>query len=355
MKMTILLISILLLLLIGCGPRHIYPTISNYVGSRDFSKYRNIAVFPFADAPGAPQSGQIVQGLAGQIFAQSGFVVAERARLYNILGEQQLSSSGLIETSEAVRIGRLLGVKAIVIGEVGQYSVMQRHTDTTYFPVYLYGQTSYLPIQGQQWAEAHVSLSLRVIDVETSQLIYSGSGQYDRGLKNPPQQLAENILKDIIVRWVRDPNQMRVSQQQAASSKSIENHQKIVDDANKAIERNPRNVTAYLNRSIGYAKTGKYKLAIEDANTVIDLDQTNSKAYANRSFCHLRLKNYQQAIEDANKSIELEPNNPIAYANRGAAYLYLGVKEQGIDDQKTAARLGEKTSQNYLRSQGIIW
>jgi len=209
MKKRILIISVVSVLFIACAttPKPIYPTISNYIGSRDVSKYRTIAVLPFADAPTSPQSGQIVQGLASQIFAQQGFTVVERARLYNVLGEQQLSLSGIIDTTQAIRVGKLLGVNAIVVGEVGQYSVMQRHTDTTYFPLYLYGQTTYIPVPGKQWSESYVSLSLRVVDVETSQLIYSGVGQYDVGLTNPPQQLAEYILQEIIARWARESYQ----------------------------------------------------------------------------------------------------------------------------------------------------
>ena len=212
MKKRILFISVASVLFIGCvttpnvitGP----PKVSNYIGSRDISKYRKIAVLPFADAPNAPQSGQIVQGLASQIFAQHGFIVVERARLYNVLSEQQLSLSGLSDTTQAIRVGKLLGVNAIVVGEVGQYSVMERHTDTTYF-----GRTLLIPIPGKQWTESYVSLSLRVVDVETSQLIYSGAGQYDLAVTNPPQQLAQDILQEIIARWAGESYQTQESQQ----------------------------------------------------------------------------------------------------------------------------------------------
>ena len=48
----------------GCATtRNIYPTISNYVGSTDFIKYKRIAVLPFVGASNAPESGQIAQGL----------------------------------------------------------------------------------------------------------------------------------------------------------------------------------------------------------------------------------------------------------------------------------------------------
>ena len=203
------IISIIILLFIfGCAHQQkiIYPTVSHYIGSTSFMKYKRMAVLPFSDAPNSPQSGQIVQGLANQVFAKFGFDMIERNRLYEVLNEQRLSLTGIIDSSEQIRVGKLLGVKCIVVGEVGQYSTMQRHTDTTYFPLVLYGQTSYVPIQGKQWMESYVSVSLRVIDVESGQLIFSGSGQYSRGLTNPPQQLAEYILGDIIAKWLTSPS-----------------------------------------------------------------------------------------------------------------------------------------------------
>jgi curli biogenesis system outer membrane secretion channel CsgG len=194
----------------GCAtaqPKTVLPVVTNFIGSFDYPKYKRIAVLPFTDAPNSPHSGQIIQGLASQALAKMGFDIVERARLYDVLKEQSLSLTGIIDESQQFQIGKLLGVQAIVIGEVGQYMTVQRKTDTTYFPWtnFYTGQVTYIPIQGQQWNESYVSISLRIIDVETGQLIYSGSGQFETGLSNPPQQIAEAILFDIIDRWFAPP------------------------------------------------------------------------------------------------------------------------------------------------------
>lgn len=193
----------------GCStaPRRVNPIISNYVGTTDFAKYKNIAVLPFTDAPNAPYSGQIVQGVVGQALAKTGFKVVERARLQEALKEQWLSASGVLTTPKTVELGKILGVSALVMGEVGQYETRDRKTDTTYFPFtnYVTGQTTYIPRQGQQWMENYVSISLRIIDVETALLVYSGSGQFPVGLINPPQQLAEVLAYEILGRWTVSP------------------------------------------------------------------------------------------------------------------------------------------------------
>jgi hypothetical protein len=45
----------------------------------------------------------------------------------------------------------------------------------------------------------------------------------------------------------------------------------------------------------------------------------------------------------------------MAYLNRGLAYGSLGNSQQALEDWKTAARLGLKSVQDILRSQGINW
>lgn len=232
-------IFILFFFLIGCVPQVYYPQVTSFIGSANFREYSNLAIFPFSDAPGAPYSGQIVQGLASQSFAKFGFNVIEREKLTYLLREQELSMSGLIDESKKLRIGKMVGARAIVIGNVGQYASHQRKTDTTYLPIpnFYTGQTTYFPMQGKQWSENSVSISLRIIDVETGQLIYSGSGQYEVGLRNPPQQMAEFILHDIIATWrsggrpLRGQNQQDLPQSQqkppSFSSTSLEGWQML--------------------------------------------------------------------------------------------------------------------------------
>ncbi|MCE5195134.1 MAG: PDZ domain-containing protein [Nitrospiraceae bacterium] len=208
MKRTFFILLIFCLYSCVSMQKPITPTISGYSNSKDFLKYKKIAVLPFVDAPNAPQSGQIVQGIVNQVLAKTGFEVAERARLIDILNEQKLATSGLIEGSKQLEIGKLLGVKAIVVGEVGQYYTQQRHTTSTtsYYNMPLYGGGSMIvPFtqQGQQWIENYISIALRILDVENGNLIYSGSGTYHKGVTNPHQQLAEYITEDLIADWFK--------------------------------------------------------------------------------------------------------------------------------------------------------
>jgi len=252
---------LLLFSFIGCATttqrKGIYPTITYFVGSTDVAKYKRVAVLPFSDAPYAPQSGQIIQGLTSQILAQLGFEVVERTRLMDILQEQKMDSLGFFDTDQSIKLGKILGVRAVVVGEVGQYMTQQRKTDTTYFPWtnFYTGQTVSIPIQGKQWMESYVSLSLRVLDVETGSLIYSGSGQYSQGLTNPPQQLAENILGGILSKWI-------ISRGIESASEKIGEKQALMSEL--------------FNRASEFYKEGKYREAIARWEEVLKLDPDHS-------------------------------------------------------------------------------
>lgn len=203
-------IVILFMLTLSCVHRQpdvVYPTIDYFVGSSDFIKYKRIAILPFTDAPYASQSGQTVQELTGQIFSKYGFDVIERARLFDVLNEQKLTVTGAIDNSQALQVGKVLGAKAIVVGEVGQCTTRPRRPDMVYVPFTSFstGTTTCIPRHGLEWNENSVSLALRVIDVETGQLLYSGSGYFDRSVTDPPQQLAELILSNAVRKWLETP------------------------------------------------------------------------------------------------------------------------------------------------------
>jgi len=188
------IIGVLLMLVIvcqGCAKKIYYPVVSSFIGNPEFFKYKKIAVFPFSDAPNSTNSGKIIQGLTAQIFSKYGFEVIEK----------RLSADSEIDDSRTLEIGRSLGVNAIVTGEVIQFKTLQKKGGTSYLPIY----GIMVPIEGKEWQDNYVSLSFRVIDVETGKLIYSGSGNYERGLTDPPQKLAEYIISSILTNWLETP------------------------------------------------------------------------------------------------------------------------------------------------------
>lgn len=127
------------------------------------------------------------------------------------------------------------------------------------------------------------------------------------------------------------------------------------DYYDKAIETNPKNADAYLNRGTYYQNLNNNQQAIEDFTKAIEIDPKLEKAYVSRAYSQYILNNFQLALDDFTKAIVINPKNANAYHMRGHCYHKLGNDDNGIDDMKTAARLGDTTAQDFLNKYGIPW
>jgi tetratricopeptide (TPR) repeat protein len=83
------------------------------------TRLKEVAVLPF-DGPGGKEFAAQIEGvLAGiTIDDKQYFTLIERTRLENILKEQELSQTGMIDETTAARVGKLTGAKGIYTGVV---------------------------------------------------------------------------------------------------------------------------------------------------------------------------------------------------------------------------------------------
>ena len=84
---------------------------------------------------------------------------------------------GVSTCTNALRIGKIAGAKAIIVGEVQQWE--NTEPDKT----------------------AKVALTLRMIDVETGQLLFDGNGHSNDPISVTPDNLARLIVHRIITRF----------------------------------------------------------------------------------------------------------------------------------------------------------
>lgn len=107
--------------------------------------------------------GRTVTDMLITEFVKDGtFKVIERTQLEKILNEQKLSMSGVVEPSEAAKIGKILGVSAIVTGSVTQFSMEEK----------LVGILGV----GVRTNTAKVAVNARLIDTSTAEVIYAAEG-----------------------------------------------------------------------------------------------------------------------------------------------------------------------------------
>lgn len=88
-----------------------------------------------------------------------------------------------------------------------------------------------------------------------------------------------------------------------------------VGDYSKAIELNPKDTSAYLNRGLAFYKQKSYDRAVSDYDKVIELNPSESMVYFNRGDSYEKMGEIQKAIVDYQKAIDLDGNNLSARNN----------------------------------------
>lgn len=158
-------------------------TASGEINAETIEKYKTIAVFPLKDAPGAPGSGATAAGMfVGQLTAR-GFTVVDRTQLDRLFEEQRLQLAHADEQKVQLKIGRLAGATAILVGEVVHLMnslVIEQGRGTSNF--------------------GHAALSVRLIDAESGVVLFSGEAQYPQSVLGSPQTVGQTLVWLIISR-----------------------------------------------------------------------------------------------------------------------------------------------------------
>jgi hypothetical protein len=130
----------------------------------------------FEDAGGAQGSGSRVAGIVTTLLLDLDINAVERAKLDEVLKEQVIQ---LTHTDDAnvLKVGRLAGAQAIFVGGVQKW---ERH---------------------EQARTNSVALSLRMIDVESGQLLFSGEGYLTDPTSDDPEGSARLIVHRILARF----------------------------------------------------------------------------------------------------------------------------------------------------------
>ena len=79
----------------------------------------------------------------------------------------------------------------------------------------------------------------------------------------------------------------------------------------------------YVEEAMDYSVVGNNEKALEDLNKAIQVNPKFISAYLMRGDVKSAMGDYSNAISDYNIAIEIEPSDPDAYKNRGNAKVKL--------------------------------
>lgn len=97
----------------------------------------------------------------------------------------------------------------------------------------------------------------------------------------------------------------------------------IIADCSAAIQRNPNDAKAYLERGGTYLNKREYDRAITDYTTVISLAPDDAEAYCRRGDAYRSSGQYDRAIADYDATLRRDPYYDIAYVSLEMAYVAL--------------------------------
>ena len=110
------------------------------------------------------------------------YSVIERNALDKVLGEQNFSNSDRADASTAAKIGRILGVDAIIIGSITQFGRDDQHTNVGAGGFGGYGSKLGIGGVGTHKAKAVVGITARLVNTSTGEILaaVTGTGESSR-------------------------------------------------------------------------------------------------------------------------------------------------------------------------------
>jgi tetratricopeptide (TPR) repeat protein len=120
-----------------------------------------------------------------------------------------------------------------------------------------------------------------------------------------------------------------------------------INEYSRAIEANPKNISAYIGRGSFYYDLGEYELAITDFTVALKLDSLDDEIYNDRGNAFRRLGEHDLAMSDFNRALELDPQDAGTYNSRGNAYADLGDYDLALGDYDRAIELSPDFDEAY--------
>ncbi len=124
--------------------------------------------------------------------------------------------------------------------------------------------------------------------------------------------------------------------------------EQAVEAYSQALQLNPHDSEALLNRAQVQLSLGQYSKAVDDCSESLEYDPNGLAAQWCRAQSYLWLRRYSDALNDLDQALRIEKRNPEVYFLRGLANLGLGNNRKAIADLNKARRFAPNWAEVYL-------
>lgn len=252
------------------------------------------------------KSGELTAAFVADLTGASGLEVIDRGRLDQVLAEQKLGASGLMEEGTAVRLGRLLGAPVLLSVKVHALRTRQVPLERKVPWKDHMGREKEL-VEYISRTEADLSASVQAVDCQTGKVfkalrLSAAPVEENRALGGRPEYPAAQDVRDRAIR---------------EASRDL--HRLLLPWTER------RQLTFYDDRDYGM-KEAYLRLRAEDPQAALRLSrEARDKAQAdagarpkhrartayNLGICHFILGEYQEALPILREAQALEPDNDI--------------------------------------------
>ena len=185
----------------------------------------------------------------------------------------------------------------------------------------------------EQFTEALASFD-RAIALQANQPVF----HHARGRTRQQLGDLQGALADFNIAIERKP-QATVFEDRGEVHRGLGNHNKAIQDCDRAIELNPKLINAYFRRGLTYAELGNLELALVNYIETIELDPQHIQAYIQRSWIHFRKEDYTRAKRDCQSAISLDEHCFWAHYVLGIVNSLLGLKNNSLTNFTKAIEL----------------
>ena len=162
-------------------------------------------------------------------------------------------------------------------------------------------------------------------------------------VKGDPPGIFDTSALKAILRWRFDP-----------ATKDGEKVNVIIIAPLKFKPKGPQERFRDLAKQAGYyLKAGEYKKAVRTYGQLVKLSPQRPEIYYGRGFVYGKWGKHKKAVKDYSKAIKLNPESSKYYVSRSLAFSKLNNFRDACADLKSACDLGDCTSLNLAREEGV--
>ena len=307
-----LLIVPFLLMLVSCAGA---PVVTFQTIKPPEINIGNVSKIAVAEFEGPDGSGELAAYKLTEYLVQTNrFTVLEREKIDKILQEQGLSMTGVIDQNSAVEIGKLLGVDALIFGNVTAYKCEDE--EGTRKVKKKVGTGKYKRVKRKNiftgkeyWAEEEimktvlvdehykirkgvVSVNFKVVDVKTGKLLAVKSLTVNKEYKsvegrgNIPAR--EEVLNSLL-------------------SQVMEKFAGMIAPIKITVTRKLEKGSEYVNKGVDFAVNGLWDMAIKSWKEGLKVEPSNPSIYYNLGVAYEKMGDFISAGEMYKKAVELNP------------------------------------------------